>query len=83
MFNDITATYIECPVCGEKILKQLDTQYTLDLAKIGVKLEALKRCGHIKSKQMKKLKSAEKELFNIRKSINEEHWDRVYQQLNE
>lgn len=82
-FDGIIATYIECPVCGEKILKQLDTEETQAIAAAGVKLEQIKRAGRIKKKQIAKLKSLEKELFNIRKGLNAEHWDRVHQQLNQ
>lgn len=81
-FNDIIATYIECPVCGENLLKQLDTKETLEVAKVGVKLESLRLGGHIKSKQAKKLKSIERKLYNMRKSLNKDNWDFIYQQLN-
>lgn len=80
----IIATFIECPVCGERLLKQLDTQQTYELARKGVKLELLQRQGKkLSDKQKAKLKSIEQTLFNARKKLNELYWDETYQSLNQ
>lgn len=80
----ITATYIECPVCGERLLKQLDTPETAEIAEKGVKLELLQRKGKkLSDKQKARLKSIEQILFNARKKLNEIYWDEIYQSLNQ
>lgn len=79
----ITATYVECPVCGEKILKQLDSSETLEMAEKGVKLELIQRKGKkLSDKQKTRLKSIEQMLSNKRKQINEAYWEKIYQLLN-
>lgn len=80
----IIATYIECPVCGELLLKQLDTERTSKMAQHGVKLEMLQRQGKkLNNKQKARLKKIEKDLFNTRKSLNLLYWDEIYQLLNQ
>lgn len=80
----IIATYIECPVCGERLLKQLDTEHTSKLAQHGVRLEMLQRQGKkLNDKQKSRLKKIEKHLFNTRKSLNLLYWDEIYQLLNQ
>lgn len=80
----LIATFVECPVCGERLLKQLDTQQTYELARKGVKLELLQRQGKkLNDKQKAKLKSIEQTLFNARKKLNELYWDETYQSLNQ
>ena len=79
----IIATYFECPVCGEKNLKQLDTENTRHLAEKGVKLDLLQKRGKkLSDKQKAKLKSIERQLSNDRKLINKVFWDKIYQLLN-
>ena len=79
----IIATYVECPVCGEKNLKQLDTESTRQLAEKGVKLDLLQKRGKkLSDKQKVKLKSIERQLSNDRKLINKAFWDKIYQLLN-
>ena len=80
----IIATFIECPVCGERLLKQLDTQYTRELAERGVRLEMLQRQGKkLSEKQKSRLKSIEKTLFNTRRNLNRLYWEKIYQSLNQ
>lgn len=80
----IIATYIECPVCGERILKQLDTIYTRSEATKGVKLEMLQRNGKkLSSSQKKKLKDINRMLSNKRTNLNKKFWDEIYQSLNQ
>ena len=82
-FEYAIATYIECPVCGEKILKQLDTEETQKLAEKGVFFELLKRQGkRLSERQKRQLKSIEKTLFNTRSELNKRHWEQTYQSLN-
>lgn len=84
MIEGNIATYIECPVCGERMLKQLDTRETKKLAEKGVKLELLQRHGKkLSEKQKTRLKSIEKMLFNTRKQLKEQYWDEIYQSLNQ
>lgn len=79
----VIATYIECPVCGERLLKQLDTQETMKKAKTGAHLEAQMRQGKkLSDKQKKRLKSIEKVLYNERSKLNAQYWDEIYQSLN-
>lgn len=83
-FDDIIAMYIECPVCGEKILKQLDTEVTQEQAQKGVKLDLLKREGKkLSDSQKKRLQSIERELYNKRLELNSLYWDEIYQSLNQ
>lgn len=80
----LIATYIECPVCGERLLKQLDTEQTNKIAQQSVKLELLKRHGKkLSDKQKLRLKKIEKYLFDTRKSLNLLYWDEIYQLLNQ
>lgn len=79
----VIATYIECPVCGERLLKQLDTQETMQKAKIGAGLELHMRQGKkLTDKQKKRLKSIEKMLDNERSKLNAQYWDEIHQSLN-
>ena len=79
----VIATYVECPVCGERILKQLDTEKTMALAKHGVKLQLMQKQGKkLSDKQKSRLKRIESHLFNTRKNLNLLYWDEIYQSLN-
>lgn len=80
----IIATYIECPVCGERLLKQLDTPETQKKAQTGTKLELLQRQGKkLNDKQKQRLKSINSMLSNTRGKLNKLHWDEIYQSLNQ
>lgn len=80
----IIATFIECPVCGERILKQLDTEETRAKAEKGVKLEMIQISGKkLSPKQKKRLQSIETMLYNRRKLLKELYWDETYQSLNQ
>lgn len=79
----VIATYIECPVCGERLLKQLDTPETQRKAMRGATLEVQQRQGKkLADKQKKRLKSINKMLDNERSKLNAQYWDEVYQSLN-
>lgn len=79
----IIATYVECPVCGERLLKQLDTPETQRKARTGAFIELQLRQGKkIPDKQKKRLKSIEKVLYNERLKLNAQYWDEIYQSLN-
>ncbi len=79
----IIATYVECPVCGERLLKQLDTEETQAKAEKGVKLDILQRSGKkLSPAQKKRLQSIEMMLYNTRKNLKELYWDEIYQSLN-
>lgn len=81
--NKITALYVECPVCGEKTLKQLDNNESLELKPVVVKLKLVQRKGRkLSDKQKRRLFKLDKELNNIRKTLNTAYWDEVYQLLN-
>lgn len=83
-FDTVIATFVECPVCGERLLKQLDTQKTRELAERGVRLEMLQRQGKkLSEKQKSRLKSIEKTLFNTRRNLNRLYWEKIYQSLNQ
>ena len=80
----LIATYIECPVCGERILEQLDTEETITLAEKGVKLQLLQRKGKkLSESQKKRLRSIETKLYKIRLQLRKQHWNEIYQSLNE
>ena len=80
----VIATYVECPVCGERILKQLDTSCTQEMAKTGVKLEMLQKRGKkLSDKQKDRLKGIEMVLSNTRKKLKDRYWDEIYQSLNQ
>ena len=84
VIETIIATYIECPVCGEKILKQLDTERSHKLARTGAKLELIKRQGtKLLPKQKQKLQSIENTLGEIRTQLQNDFWDEIYRSLNE
>lgn len=74
--------YIECPVCGERILKQLDTYETLEIRNKVVKLKLIQRKGKLSDKDKKRLLLLDKKLNNTRKVLNGLYWDEVYQFLN-
>lgn len=83
-FGEVIATYVECPVCGERLLKQLDTEETQAKAEKGIKLEMMQRSGKkLSPAQKKKLQSIESMLYNRRKMLKELYWVRVYQLLNQ
>lgn len=80
----IIATYVECPVCGERLLKQLDNELTYEKAKQGAKLELLQRQGKkLNDKQKQRLKSINSVLSNTRGKLNKLYWDETYQSLNQ
>lgn len=80
----IMATYVECPVCGERLLKQLDNELTYEKAKQGAKLELLQRRGKkLSDKQKQRLKSINSVLSNTRGKLNKAYWDETYQSLNQ
>ena len=82
-FDGIIATYVECPVCGERLLKQLDTEETRAKAEKGVKLELLQKSGKkLSPAQKRRLQSIETMLYNKRKILKEMYWDETYQSLN-
>lgn len=76
------ATYIECSVCGERLLKQLDTSETLKLRDKVVKLKLLQKRGKLSNKDKQRLLMLDRKLNNIRKNLNKIYWDEVYQFLN-
>jgi len=80
----IIATYVECPVCGERLLKQLDNELTYEKARQGAKLELLQRQGKkLNDKQKQRLKSINSMLSNTRGKLNKLYWDETYQSLNQ
>ena len=80
----IIATYVECPVCGERLLKQLDNELTYEKARQGAKLELLQRQGKkLNDKQKQRLKSINSVLSNTRGKLNKLYWDETYQSLNQ
>lgn len=82
-FGEIIATYVECPVCGERLLKQLDTEETQAQAGKGVKLELLQKSGKkLSLAQKRRLQSIEMMLYNKRKILKKMYWDETYQLLN-
>lgn len=76
------ATYIECSICGERLLKQLDTAETLEFRDKVVKLKLLQKKGKLSDKDKKRLLTLDRKLNNIRKNLNKIYWDEVYQFLN-
>lgn len=81
--GSLLATYLECPVCGEKNLKQLDTKQTYDLSRKGVKIQLLqKQNKKLSDKQKNRLKGIEKHLLIARKNL-QKYWDEIYQLLNQ
>lgn len=79
----LVATYIECPTCGEKMLKQIDNPETLEIKDSVVKLKLRQRaCKKLSDKQKTRLLKLDKKLDNIRKVLNDLYWDEVYQYLN-
>ena len=81
--NKITALYVECPICGERTLKQLDNNESSELKTTVVKLRLMQRRGKkLSDKQKRRLFKLSKELNNIRKTLNTLYWDEVYQLLN-
>lgn len=83
-FGDITATYLECPVCGERMLQQLDNDKTLAQATKAVKLRTqIRKQYKLSSKQKKTLKTVENSLYLDRLFLNTHYWDEIYQSLNE
>lgn len=82
--ENVIATYIECPVCGERVLKQLDTEETRKKALKGAKLELLQRQGRkLTNKQKISLKSITKMLSIKRSQLKELYWDESYRLLNQ
>ena len=71
-------------MCGERLLKQLDTEETRAKAEKGVKLELLQKSGKkLSPAQKRRLQSIETMLYNKRKILKELYWDEVYQSLNQ
>lgn len=82
--DGIIATYVECPVCGERLLKQLDTQESQELVNKIMKLELRSNEGKsLSDKEKKRLKSAKLALFNKRLQLRKNYWDEIYQSLNQ
>lgn len=82
--DTLIATYVECPVCGERLLKQLDNELTYEKARQGAKLELLQRQGKkLNDKQKQRLKSINLMLSNTRGKLNNAYWDETYQSLNQ
>lgn len=80
----VTATYVECPVCGERLLKQLDTEESSRQAIKGVKLTLLQQQGKkLTQAQKRRLQSIERMLYNTRKNLKRLYWDEIYQSLNQ
>lgn len=80
----VRATYVECPVCGEKMLKQLDTikTYSEDTPKI-LKLTRMQRHRKLSQKQKFKLSKLERDVRNTRKSLQDRYHHEIYQLLNQ
>ena len=80
----IRATYVECTVCGEKMLKQLDTIQTYEeLAPKIVKLTLLQQKHKLSPKQKSRLLKLERQLKDIRESLNNKYFNEIYQSLNQ
>lgn len=78
------AVYTECPLCGEKSLKQIDNRKTYDLKNIIVKLRLRQHRGKkLSAKQKKKLLKLDHELNTERRNLNSLYYNQVYQSLNE
>lgn len=83
-FEHVIATYVECPVCGERVLKQLDTEETRQKALKGAKMELLQKQGRkLTDKQKSSLKSINKMLSNKRSQLKKLYWDETYYILNQ
>lgn len=78
----IIATYIECPVCGEKMLKQLDTEQTQYDSHEVVRLTLKQRKQKLSKKQSSKLSQLNRHVNQTRQKIKPIFWDEVYQLLN-
>lgn len=75
--------YTECSVCGERSLKQIDNYESYKLRTPVVKLKLMQRKGRkLSEKQKKRLFKLNKQLDNIRKTLNTLYWDEVYRLLN-
>lgn len=82
-FNGVIASYVECPVCGENILLQLDSTKTKQIAKKAVKYELLRlKRKKLSPKQKKEMISLNSQLIIQRKKLNKDYWDSIHQQLN-
>jgi len=79
----VIATYIECPVCGENMLKQLDTEETYNvLNPQRMKLVLKQKNTKLSPKQKDKLSKLNRSIDNTRQKIKPLFWDKVYQLLN-
>lgn len=78
----LIATYIECPVCGEKMLKQLDTEQTQYDSHEVVRLTLKQRKQKLSKKQSSKLSQLNRHVNQTRQKIKSMFWDEVYQLLN-
>lgn len=82
----LIATYVECPVCGECILKQLDTYDTIKLAEKGVKLEIAtknKRAKKLSTEKKDKLKNITKVLCTKRQQLRKLYWNEASYRIND
>lgn len=76
-------TYTECPVCGEREVRQIDSPYTMELSYPVAKLQLRRHHGKkLSDKQKTKLSKLNYKLDNARKVLNELFWDEAYQFLN-
>lgn len=81
--SGVIATYVECPVCGENTLKQLDNESTQDLVKKATKYSLLKmKNKKLTSAQKDALRRLNSQLIIQRKKLNQEYWADIHQQLN-
>lgn len=82
--EELIATYIECPVCGQISLKQLDTykskMLALKLTKKKLRQQHSNKAAAPKDK--KRLQQLDKQLSNIRGVLNTKYWAKVHQHLN-
>lgn len=82
----LIATYVECPVCGERILKQLDTYDTIKLSKKGIKLEIAtknKRAKKLSTEKKDKLKNITKVLCTKRQQLRKLYWNEASYRIND
>lgn len=74
----ILVTYMECPVCGDITLCQLDTEDTYALGINLAKKERLRNQGKLTKGQKQRLQQLNKQLCNKRGNLKP-YWGQVYQ----
>lgn len=80
---NVIATYVECPVCGENMLKQLDTEETYNILNPQrIKLMLRQKNAKLSPKQKDKLSKLNRSIDNTRQKLKPLFWDKVYQLLN-